>query len=321
MEEKEENIFYGKSVDEAIIEGLQALNMTLDEVDVEVIEEAKKKLFTSTKAKVKITKKQADSNRSVDFINKLLSILKIDAKATLVADDGSDNVKIDISTTQTAKVIGKRGDVLDAIQSMAGAVANIGRDDYKKVVVDCENYRTQREDSLKALAKKLEKMAVTASKKVILEPMNPYERRIIHAALVDSTEVKTASEGKEPQRYVVVIPNGCDPKERGIRYGANRSRQGGRNQGRGGFQGRGGNKNFRSRDGQKDGQRDGFKDRPYNRERGERSDRGERGGRGERPQRSSSPRAKKEIIFGTYLGNSQKEKVETTSENTEKSEN
>ena len=213
----DEQIFTAKTVDEAIEQGLDALGITLDEAEITVLEEGKKKLFGSVKAKVQIRKKGSDAARAAEFIEGLLKILEIESKCE-ICEDG-DNIKIDIKTPSSSKVIGKRGDVLDAIQCIAGAVANTGRDEYQKVVVDCENYRAQREETLKKLADKLAKKAVETGRKVILEPMNPYERRIIHSALANYQNVKTVSEGKEPVRYIAVIPDGAKPFDRGIKFG------------------------------------------------------------------------------------------------------
>lgn len=288
-----ENVFTGKSVDEAILEGLVALGITRDEAEIEVIEEGKKKLFGSIKAKVRVTKKRSDGQRAAEFIDGLLKILKINAECEVI--DEEEAVKININTATSARVIGKRGDVLDAIQCMAGAYANIGKDEYKKVVVDCENYRAQREETLKALALKLAKKAVETGRKMSLEPMTPYERRIIHAALVDNTEVKTISEGREPARYIVVIPNNARPGDRGVRFG---ERRGDRNDNRRGDR--------RERGGRGDnrGRRDG-------RDNGGRGERRSSGGNG------GAKRGKKEIYFGTFLGNSGANKPAETTENTE----
>ncbi len=281
--QENENVFTGRTVEEATEEGLKALGVTIADVNIEIIEEGKKKLFGSVKAKVKLTlvkdDAKSDAKRAADFVDGLMKILEIPAESEILSE--GDSISINVKTTATARVIGKRGDVLDAIQNMAGAVANIGRDDYKKVVVDCENYRSQREDTLKALAAKLAKKAVESGRKLILEPMNPYERRIIHAALMDNAEVKTASEGKEPARYIVVIPNNAKPYDKGIRFGGRDDRRGGRN---GRDDRRGGRKDFRG----------GRDDR-----------RGGRGGRDGSPRPSGgAKRGKKEIYFGTFLGNS-----------------
>jgi len=280
---EETNVFTGKTVDEAIETGLAELGITLDEAEITVIEEGKKKLFGSVKAKVKVVKKRTDGSRAAEFVNGLLEVMGVKATVELVSEEEDENIKINIVTPQSARVIGKRGDVLDAVQNLAGAIANIGRDEYKKVVVDCENYREQREETLKNLAHKLAKTAVETGRKMTLEPMSPYERRIIHAALMDNTEVKTVSEGREPARYIVVIPNNAKPYDKGVRFGDKRQ-----------------------------GRRFDRGDRGERRERGRNDDR-----RRDDRRRSSSPsggakRGKKEIHFGTFLGNSGAGKTEET---------
>ncbi len=269
----EQNVFTAKTVDEAIAEGLAALGITLDEAEINVLEEGKKRLFGSVKAKVEIKKKSSDSKRAADFIDGLLKVLGISAQSEVISDD--EFIKIDIKTDSSSKVIGKRGEILDAVQCMAGAVANIGREEYKKVVVDCENYRTQREETLKNLAERLAAKAVEKGRKMTLEPMNPYERRIIHSALSDNPDVKTVSEGKEPYRYIAVIPNNAKPFDKGLRY------------------------DRKSGDGKRE-RHDG--DRP----RGGRRPSGGAGG--------GAKRGKKEIHFGTFLGNSNAQKEEPTEE-------
>jgi spoIIIJ-associated protein len=287
MDNLEENVFSGKTVEEATELGLSTLNLTKEEAEITVLDEGKKKIFGGVKARVKVVKKASDGKRAQNFVDGLFSILKVKAFTELVSD--GDRIEINIETTNSHQIIGRHGEVLDAIQCIAGAVANIGREEYKKVVVDCENYREGREKTLIELANKLAKKAVERGRKVTLEPMNPYERRIIHAALADSTEVKTVSEGKEPNRYVAIVPNNLKPYEprgdrkygdRDRKYGDrnfNRDRKGGYNRDR-----RDGNREYR------DGDRK-FGDRDRNRD------------------RNSSPRparGKKEIHFGAYLGNS-----------------
>lgn len=265
--QEENNVFVAKTVDEAIEEGLKTLDLTLDEAEITILEEGKKKLFGAAKVKVRIEKKSSDGERALAFVNKLLNVLDYTATAELA--DSDKGVKIDIKAVKSAQVIGKHGDVLDAIQCMAGAIANIGRDEYVKVVVDCENYREQRENTLKSLAEKVAKKAVETGRKITLEPMSPYERRIIHSALSDSEEVKTISEGKEPARYIAVIPNNAKPYDKGIRYG----------------------ERIRDRGDRFGGRREKF---------GERRTRD----RSSAPRSGGAKRAKKEIYFGTFLGNS-----------------
>lgn len=145
-----------------------------------------------------------DGERAVEFLEGLFDILKITAVTELKKE--AEKIEINVTAANTTAVIGKRGAMLDAIQTIAGAVANTGRADYKRVVVDCENYRENREATLQSLAKRLAEKAIRFEKKLKLEPMNPYERRIIHAALSDYPDVTTQSEGKEPYRYVVIVP-------------------------------------------------------------------------------------------------------------------
>ena len=214
--------FTGKTVEDAVENGLTALGVTKEEVDIRVLEEGKKKLFGSIKARVEIAVKKhekavlpqtvapvesgkTDGERTVEFLEGLFDLLKITACTELVAE--KDKVEINVTTANTKDVIGKHGETLDAIQTLAGAVANTGRDKYKRVVVDCENYRENREETLNKLADNLSQKALRMGKKIKLEPMNPYERRIIHSALSNREDVKTVSEGKEPNRYIVIIPN------------------------------------------------------------------------------------------------------------------
>lgn len=263
---EESNVFTGKTTEEAIEEGLKLLGLDREDADIVVLEEGKKKLFGGVKARVKVTKKLSDGARAIEFINGLMDILGITAVSQLVSD--GEKIEINVTSTDSNKVIGRHGEVLDAIQCLAGAVSNIGREVYKKVVVDCENYRAGREKTLVELANKLAAKAVDRQRRVTLEPMNPYERRVIHSALAENEEVKTISSGKEPARFIVIIPNNEKPYEQ-----RDRREKGGR------FDkcGRGG--------------------------RGSRGDRRERSGGSGRSSGGAS-RGKKEIHFGTFLGNS-----------------
>ena len=224
--QEENNVFSAKTADEAIEEGLRTLGITLGEAEITILEEGKKKLFGAAKTRVRIEKKGSDAQRAADFVSGLLDVLDFNATAEIASE--GENIKINVTAVRSAQVIGKHGDVLDAIQTMAGAIANIGRDEYIKVVVDCEDYREQREKTLQILAGKVADKAIETGRKITLEPMSAYERRIIHSALSDNEQVKTVSEGKEPSRYIAVIPNDAKPYDRGIRYGErnNRSRGG-----------------------------------------------------------------------------------------------
>ena len=286
--------FTGKTVEEAVEEGLKTLGLAREEAEITVIEAGKKGLFKSVKAKIKMCKKRTDGERAVAFLDGLFELLHIPATNELEEDE--EHTKINVIATNSYSVIGHRGEILDALQVLAGAVANIGREEYKRIVVDCENYREKREETLKRLANKLAEKAVRTGRKLSLEPMTPYERRVIHAALAANTDVKTQSEGKEPARYIVVVPNN-------LRF--DRERRGGRD--------RGFNKDNRRGNFNRD-RRDGDNRGGYNLDRRERD--GKPYERRDRNAGSARPAAKRTPYFGTYLGNSNaaKKEDETKSE-------
>ncbi len=296
--------FTGKTVDEAVDEGLKTLGLARDEAEIQVLDEGKKGgLFTKgVKARVRISRKKTDGERAVEFLDGMFELLGITATTELEEGDENENTKINVVTPNTYALIGHRGEMLDALQVLAGAVANTGREEYKRVVVDCEGYREKREETLKRLANKLAEKAVRLGRKLSLEPMTPYERRIIHAALAVSTEVKTASEGKEPNRYIVVIPNNLRP-------GAERyERRSGFNRDRRPYSRDKREKPY-NRDRNASYDREKREDRPYGERREDRyGDREKRGGyrdrREDRPRASGLPRSKRQPYFGTFLGNS-----------------
>ncbi len=200
-----ENIFTGKTVEEAVRIGLETLGVSESDAEVEVLDEGKKRLIGSKPAQVRITvKERTDGERAVEFLEGLFPLIGAEVSAELKSEE--DKIVIELTAASAKSIIGRRGEVIDAVQTLAGAVANIGRKDYKRVVVDCENYREDREETLRRVANKLAAKAVRLGKRVRLEPMNPYERRIIHSALMDNPDVTTKSEGKEPARFVVIIP-------------------------------------------------------------------------------------------------------------------
>ena len=267
--------FTGKTVEEAVEKGLKELGLTAEEADIRVLEEGKKKLFGSVKARVEIAPKtnekceaeqaaetkenvektapvsadgETDGERTVVFLEGLFELLNITACTELVSE--GEKIEINVTAANTTAIIGKHGGMLDAIQTLAGAVANTGRDDYKRVVVDCEDYREKREATLNKLAENLAQKAIRLGKKIKLEPMNPYERRIIHAALSEREGVTTTSEGKEPNRYIVIIPDNLEDADApaiparnerdGRRNGGRNDRRNNRGNGKGGYGNRGG---------------------------------------------------------------------------------
>ena len=146
--------------------------------------------------------REEGSRRALSFVTGLIEAMKIDATARLNED--ADEITIVIEGKDSSALIGYRGETLDAVQYLTLLVANKGEFGFVRVVVDCENYREKREETLISLAHKLEEKACRLGRNVTLEAMNPYERRIIHSALQNDKYVSTHSEGDEPFRRVVV---------------------------------------------------------------------------------------------------------------------
>ncbi len=202
------------NVELATEKALLELGATLDQVDVEVV--SKGGLFS--KATVRVTLKESVADQLGDFINGVLERMGLACRAT--AKEENSTIYVDIEGEDGSVAIGYRGEALDAFQYLALTFLNERKYDFKKVVIDCEGYRDKRRETLTALAIRLAEKAYRLRRKIALEPMNPFERRIIHSALADSDIAATQSEGDEPNRYVVITPVGVELKdERPIRNG------------------------------------------------------------------------------------------------------
>ena len=211
---------------------LDALNdakkqLGLDEsadVEFELIQRAEKKkfgLFGGAPAKVKVTLPESSEDKADEFLRNVLDKMGLSdiAIEKTVTDDG---VKFDLSGEEVGFVIGRRGETLDSLQYLTSLVANHGKDDYLKVTIDTGNYREKRENTLEILGRKLAFKAVKTGKKTALEPMNPYERRIIHTSVQKVKGAISWSEGENANRHVVIGP---DPKSRNNRYNNRRSQR------------------------------------------------------------------------------------------------
>lgn len=198
-----------KTVDDAIKEALEELNVTRDEVEVEVIEEASKGLFGilgTKEAKVKVTLINDPEEKADKFLDGILRGMGLVALHDIKLENDMLYIDINsISSTDMGILIGKRGNTLDSIQYLLSLAINKDREKYLKVVLDSEGYRQKREETLVKLAKKMAEKATYSKRPVKLEPMNPYERRIIHSALQNFNGVNTYSEGNEPYRRVVIV--------------------------------------------------------------------------------------------------------------------
>jgi spoIIIJ-associated protein len=197
----------GRTVDEAVKNSLDELNVTRDKVDIEVLDQGSKGLFGllgSKLAKVRVTVKYDYTYEAKTFLRNVLNAM--DIKAEINTEETQDGIKITLRGPNMGILIGHRGETLDSLQYLVSLVINkdCSGSQYKRVVLDTENYRQKREETLKRLAQRLAQNAKATNKSIVLEPMNPYERRIIHAALQDNPYVKTRSEGEEPFRKVVI---------------------------------------------------------------------------------------------------------------------
>lgn len=196
----------GKTVEDAIKNALAELKVTEDKVDIEVIEEGSKGLFKligAKPAKIKVTLKRDYEYEAKTFVRDVLNAM--DIKAEIKVNVENDSIKITLTGPDMGILIGYRGETLDSLQYLISLVINKGHaSEHKRVILDTENYRAKREDTLKRLANKVANTVKATGKVVRLEPMNPYERRVIHSALQDNAYVDTYSEGEEPYRRVVV---------------------------------------------------------------------------------------------------------------------
>ncbi len=196
------------TVDEAVLSALSELKAEMSEVEVEVIKEPSKGLLSflgNKTAKVKVTVVNGPEEKTKEFFDILLKKMNVNADFKINYDDNVLNVDIvRINEDDKGIIIGKRGKNLDEIQFLLNIIVNRGRQNYIRVVFNVEDYREKREETLKKLAKKMADKCRYYKHKMRLEPMNPYERRIIHSTLQEEKDIITYSEGDEPYRKVVI---------------------------------------------------------------------------------------------------------------------
>ena len=195
----------GKTVDEAVALALGELGITKDEAEIEVIEEGSRGflgMFGAKDAVVKVKKKFDPERTAKNFLKEMFIAMGLIVNVETKLKDRQLEIKI--SGDDMGIIIGKRGQTLDAVQYLVNLVVNKGTAPYISVTLDTENYRERRKETLETLAFNLAKKVKHTGKNVVLEPMNPYERRIIHSALQNDRYVTTYSEGDEPYRNVVI---------------------------------------------------------------------------------------------------------------------
>jgi len=196
----------GKTIEEALNKALIELGTDKNMVNVEVLDPGSRGLFNVIgvkPAKIKVSNKYDYIEEAKIFITNILNCMEI--KADIDIKEDNDSVRINLLGEKMGVIIGYRGETLDSIQYLVSLVINkVHELPRKKVILDTENYRSKREDTLKGVAIKTANKVKKTQKGFKLEPMNPYERRIIHTALQESSFVNTYSEGDEPFRRVVI---------------------------------------------------------------------------------------------------------------------
>lgn len=201
----------GKNEDEALTAALEELGLDRDDVSIELIERAKSGFLGigSSPAKIRVYYEAEESavKKIETFLKGLFERMGANVESEITEDEDG-NLKVLLTGQNLGVLIGRRGETLDAIQGVANRVANRGSEKRIRVTVDAENYRSKREESLRRLAQKVAAKVVKYRKNVTLEPMNAYERHIIHEALQDFDGVCTRSAGTEPNRRVIVVYEG-----------------------------------------------------------------------------------------------------------------
>jgi spoIIIJ-associated protein len=195
----------GKTIEDAVESALLELNADKNNVDIEIIEEGNKGIFGiigNKMAKVRVTLKETDGERARNFLLDVFEKMKVNADVDTSEDN--ESILLKVKGDDIGIIIGRRGETLDSLQYLSSLVVNKGREDYKKVIIDVENYRQKREETLVNLANRLAERVIKYKKSVTLEPMNPYERRVIHSSLQDNKYVETYSTGEGPNRKVVI---------------------------------------------------------------------------------------------------------------------
>ncbi len=243
-------IFYGKSIDDAKAKAVESFGVSEEKIKFTVIEDVKTGLFGRIKSEAKVqaeyeeietTEAAPVVTNTVDtadevkeevaeikeipaekldicknFIKKILSNMQIDCDVNVSVKDGG--IIADIDSKGSGAVIGRRGETLDALQYLTSLVVNKGEGDYIRITLDSCGYRDKRAETLKNLAEKISHKVLKTGRSVILEPMNPYERRIIHSTVVKVEGVNSKSVGEEPYRKVVIAsdnPRRNNNKRRG----------------------------------------------------------------------------------------------------------
>lgn len=195
-----------KTVDEALTKALIKLETNSENIDYEIIEKESNGILGlfSKPAKIRVKVKESVDNIAVSFLKSIFEAMNIEAFVKVVYIQEENTLDIDVSGEDMGVLIGKRGQTLDSLQYLTSLVVNKESGSYVKVKLDTENYRARRKETLENLARNISYKVKRTRKSVSLEPMNPYERRVIHSVLQNDKYVETHSEGDDPFRRVVI---------------------------------------------------------------------------------------------------------------------
>lgn len=203
---RRETIATAKTVDEAINLACRELNVERDKAGFEILDMPSKRLlsfFGASEARVKVFVEENAEDKAKIYLKNVLEKFGLPG-VVMESKETEDGIYFDIAGEGIGIIVGHRGETLDALQYLTTLVANRGEDDYKRIIVDTGDYRKKREKTLEALAKRIAINAVKSHRTHALEPMNPYERRIIHTAVHEVRGAASWSVGEEPNRKVVI---------------------------------------------------------------------------------------------------------------------
>lgn len=196
-----------KTVSDAITEACQKLGVTSDKLDYEIVEEGSSGFLgigaKSAVIKASVKKSSVEEVARV-FLNDVFQAMNMEVVIAIKYNEEEKNMDIELSGNEMGVLIGKRGQTLDALQYLTNLAVNKNSEEYVKVKIDTEDYRKRRRETLENLAKNIAYKVKRTKRPVSLEPMNPFERRVIHSTLQNDKFVTTHSEGEEPYRHVVV---------------------------------------------------------------------------------------------------------------------
>lgn len=203
-----------KTLNDAITESLVKLGTTSDKIEYEVIEKGSSGFLGigSKPAKIKVRKKSGVEDFVHEFLSDVFAAMSMEVEIIIVKSEDGKNIDVELKGKEMGVLIGKRGQTLDSLQYLTNLAVGKQVNEYVKVKVDTEDYRKRRKETLENLAKNIAFKVKRTKHSISLEPMNPFERRVIHSSLQNDYYVTTHSEGEEPYRHVVIAPKKVNSK-------------------------------------------------------------------------------------------------------------